>query len=86
MAVKREHIGEAKNGEAVYSYTLTNRRGMSVVVLNLGATLRDIIVPADTQFAVHGFVAADKDRYARRSEIGFAHIDRDRRDRSVFDV
>ncbi len=46
MAVKREHIGEAKNGEAVYSYTLTNRRGMSVVVLNLGATLRDIIVPA----------------------------------------
>lgn len=46
MAVKREHIGEAKNGEPVYAYHLTNRAGMSVVVLNLGATLRDIIVPA----------------------------------------
>lgn len=46
MAVKREHIGEAKNGEPVYAYHLTNRSGMQVVVLNLGATLRDIIVPS----------------------------------------
>ncbi|MCR5675462.1 MAG: galactose mutarotase [Lachnospiraceae bacterium] len=46
MAVKREHVGEAKNGEPVYAYHLTNRTGMRVTVLNLGATLRDIVVPA----------------------------------------
>lgn len=46
MAVKREHIGEARNGEPVYAYHLTNRKGMRVVVLGLGATLRDIVVPA----------------------------------------
>ena len=44
MAVKREHIGEAKNGEPVYAYHLTNRAGMRVVVLNLGATLTEIVV------------------------------------------
>ena len=46
MAVKREHIGEARNGEPVYAYHLTNKNGMRVVVLGLGATLRDIVVPA----------------------------------------
>ncbi len=45
MAVKREFWGEATNGAPIYAYHLTNNSDMEVVVLNFGATIRNIFVP-----------------------------------------
>ena len=45
MAVKREFWGEATNGAPIYAYHLTNNSGVEVVVLNFGATIRNIFVP-----------------------------------------
>lgn len=45
MAVKREFLGETQSGAPVYAYHLTNERGMEAVVLNYGATIKNIFVP-----------------------------------------
>ncbi len=45
MAVKREFLGETQNGAPVYAYHLSNSRGMEVVLLNYGCTIRNIFVP-----------------------------------------
>ena len=45
MAVKREFWGEAMTGAPIYAYHLTNNSGVEVVVLNFGATIRNIFVP-----------------------------------------
>ncbi len=45
MAVKRELLGETTNGAPIYEYHLTNEKGVEVVVLNFGCTLKNIFVP-----------------------------------------
>lgn len=45
MGVKREFLGEANNGAPVYGYHITNTNGMEVVVMNFGATIKNIFVP-----------------------------------------
>lgn len=46
MAVKREFLGEAPSGAPVYAYHMIAATGMEVVVLNFGATIKNIFVPA----------------------------------------
>ena len=72
MAVKREHIGEAAGGEPVYAYHLTNRAGMRVVVLNLGATLRDIVIPRGDKPPVDVCLGQSdlKEYYRNRGNLG----------------
>ena len=38
-------FGMTKNGEAVHAFRLTNRRGMSVTVLDYGCTLQSVCIP-----------------------------------------
>ena len=45
MAVKREFLGEALDGAPIYAYHITSDKGMEVVVLNFGCTIRNIFVP-----------------------------------------
>lgn len=45
MAVKREFLGETNSGAPVYAYHLTNSNKMEAVVLNYGATIKNIFVP-----------------------------------------
>ncbi len=41
----KEVYGVTKNGETIYSYTLTNSKGLKVVVINYGAILDKVYVP-----------------------------------------
>lgn len=43
--VTNRQFGTTKNGEAVTAYTITNERGISVTVLNYGATLQSVVLP-----------------------------------------
>lgn len=43
--VTKRHFGVTKNGEAVYAYTIENARGMTVTVLDYGATLQSVVIP-----------------------------------------
>lgn len=45
ISVKREEFGKTLSGEQVYAYTLSNKNGMSVTVLNYGANINKICVP-----------------------------------------
>ena len=45
MSIIREKIGITKNGETVTKYTMVNRDGMHVSVLDLGAVITEITVP-----------------------------------------
>ena len=39
VSVKKEEFGTTPQGEKIYAYTLSNKNGMSVTVLNFGANL-----------------------------------------------
>lgn len=43
--VTKKLFGKTENGENVFAYTLTNRTGISVTVLNYGATLQSVVLP-----------------------------------------
>ena len=43
--VTKRHFGVTKNGEAVYAYMIENDRGISVTVLDYGATLQSVLLP-----------------------------------------
>ena len=43
--VKKELFGTLQNGENIYSYTLTNKNGMSATIINYGATVVKLKVP-----------------------------------------
>ena len=43
--VKKELFGTLQNGENIYSYTLTNKSGMSATIINYGATVVKLKVP-----------------------------------------
>ena len=43
--VTKRHFGVTKNGEAVYAYMIENDRGISVTVLDYGATLQSVVLP-----------------------------------------
>ena len=45
MKVEISNFGKAKDGSDVKCYTLSNERGMTVSLLNLGAIVKDILVP-----------------------------------------
>ena len=45
MKVEISDFGKAKDGSVVKCYSLSNERGMKVSLLNLGAIVKDIIVP-----------------------------------------
>ena len=42
--VTKRHFGVTRNGEDVYAYTLENDRGISVTVLDYGATLQSVVL------------------------------------------
>ena len=44
MSVKREFLGETKDGAPIYGYHMTNSQGMEVCLMNYGATIRNIFV------------------------------------------
>ena len=43
--VKKELFGTLQNRENIYSYTLTNKSGMSATIINYGATVVKLKVP-----------------------------------------
>ena len=45
MAVKRAQFGELENKTPIYEYHISNDNGVEAVVLNFGATIRNIFVP-----------------------------------------
>lgn len=45
VSVKKEEFGTTPQEEKIYAYTLSNKNGMSVTVLNFGANLNSIRVP-----------------------------------------
>ena len=45
MSVLKENFGNTEKGEAIYAYTLSNSKGMSVKVMNFGANVMKINVP-----------------------------------------
>lgn len=45
VSVKKEEFGTTPQGEKIYAYTLSNKNGMSVTVLNFGANVNSIRVP-----------------------------------------
>lgn len=45
MSMKKENFGTDKHGNPVASYTITNKNGMSVTVIELGAALQAVRVP-----------------------------------------
>ena len=44
MTVKREFLGESKQGAPIYGYHITNSKGTELCVINYGAAIRNIIV------------------------------------------
>lgn len=44
MSVKREFLGEAKDGAPIYCYHMNNEQGMEVCLMNYGAAIRNIFV------------------------------------------
>ncbi len=44
MTVKREFLGETKQGAPVYGYHITNAKGTELCVINYGAAIKNIIV------------------------------------------
>lgn len=44
MSVKREFLGEAKDGAPIYCYHMSNEQGMEVCLMNYGAAIRNIFV------------------------------------------
>ena len=44
MTVKREFLGESKNGAPIYGYHITNENGTELCVMNYGAAIRNIFV------------------------------------------
>ncbi len=42
--VTKRHFGTTRNGDDVYAYTLKNDRGISVTVLDYGATLQSVVL------------------------------------------
>ncbi len=58
MTVKREFLGESKQGAPIYGYHITNNNGTELCVLNYGAAIRNIIVKdknGDKKDVVLGF-------------------------------
>ena len=45
MAVSKRPFGENARGDAVTEYIITNDSGVSVALLDYGATIRSIVVP-----------------------------------------
>lgn len=45
MKIEVNNFGKAKDGSEIKGYTLINENGMRVTLLNLGAIIKDIIVP-----------------------------------------
>ncbi|MDD7403354.1 MAG: aldose epimerase family protein [Butyribacter sp.] len=45
MSIKREKFGVNKDGQTVTKYTLINRNGMSVTLLDIGAVIYEIMAP-----------------------------------------
>ena len=45
LAIKSDHFGQLKNKTAVKTYTLTNRQGITIEVLNYGGIIRRLILP-----------------------------------------
>ncbi len=43
--MKKEVFGKTREGKDVYTYTMSNKNGMSITVMNFGAILKDIFVP-----------------------------------------
>ncbi|MBE5843502.1 MAG: galactose mutarotase [Butyrivibrio sp.] len=58
MTVKREFLGETKQGAPIYGYHITNNNGTELCVLNYGAAIRNIFVKdknGDKKDVVLGF-------------------------------
>ena len=45
MGIVREEFGKTKNNEAVTKFTLENKNGVKVSILDLGAVITNILVP-----------------------------------------
>lgn len=45
MAIREEYFGKSPEGQDVMLYTLSNQKGMTVCITNVGATLVKILVP-----------------------------------------
>ena len=43
--MKKELYGKTKEGKNVYCYTISNKNGMEISVLDFGAILQKVIVP-----------------------------------------
>ncbi len=58
MSVEKSLLGKLKDGKDIYAYTITNKNGMSAVVMTYGAILRNLYVPGkkgETDDVVLGF-------------------------------
>ncbi|MDD6021776.1 MAG: aldose epimerase family protein [Acutalibacteraceae bacterium] len=45
MSVRKEFYGETPDGKKIYEYTIENRNGVSVSIINYGATMNRILCP-----------------------------------------
>ena len=45
MSITKELFGKTRDGKEVYAYTIANKNGMSICVINFGAILKNVFVP-----------------------------------------
>ncbi len=60
MSITKRPFGTTKNGEAVTAYTMTSEGGISVTILDFGATIQSILVP-DRQGVIRDVVGGYDD-------------------------
>ena len=63
MAVTQEAFGKSRDGRDLYTYTISNSKGMKAKVTNLGAILVELWVPdaeGNAQDIVLGYENADR--------------------------
>lgn len=80
MAIEKELFGALKNGEPVYQYTLTNKKGLKAVILSYGGIVKnlfvngtDVVLGRDTleeYLDNDGYYGAAIGRHANRIKCG----------------
>ena len=60
MSIEKQVFGTTKNGETVHAYTITSESGISVTLLEFGATVNKLFVPDKNGNAVDVVCGYDK--------------------------
>lgn len=77
MDISKQHFGNMPDGREISEFTITNKNGMLVSVISLGATVRRIVVPVkdgDPRDVVLGFDTVDD--YLHKSDYQGATVGR----------